>query len=213
MSHRARQRDRFALEEKDDDTVASSTAPTTIDWARLTGLDADRDAAQLAELFAGGSPPESPDGDCEGRVLGLSGTPFLRFVNVLERLGQALGGIGWTGKTFDPATGTGYNRLTTTSRIPMFLAMPRYGFERRDGQLIGFRFNHRIETSPMPDATTVRSVRYDDPAYANPLMLPRTRDELVELTPGLLLGRALLQDGSGGWQVVAYFALRHPVGG
>jgi hypothetical protein len=193
--------------------MTSTTARLPIDWTRLTALDATRDAARLAALFTSGSPPESPDGDCEGRVLGLSGTPFLRFVDVLERLGQALGGIGWTGKTFDPETGTGYNRLTRTSRLPLFLAMPRYGFERRGGQLIGFRFDHRVEASPMPDATMVRAVSYENPAYANPLMLPRTRDELVELTPGLLLGRALLHDESDGWQVVAWFALRHPVGG
>lgn len=189
----------------------TATRPIT-DWQQLSALDARHDAPLLRELFASGAAPDSPDGDCEGRVLGLSGTPFLRFVDVLERLGQRLGGIGWTGKSFDPATGTGYNRLTWTSRIPMFLAMPRYGFERRGGQLIGFRFEHRVEASPL-DGTMVRSVAYDNPAYANPLMLPRTRDELVELAPGLLLGRALLHDDAGGWQVVAWFALRHPVGG
>ena len=169
------------------------------------------DPDALAELFAQGDPPATLDGDYEGRVLGLFGTRFLGFVDGLVRVGQTLGGIGWTGKSFDAETGTGFNRLTVTSRIPMFLAMPRYGFSRRDGELIGFHFDHRVESSPLPRDRPVHAVIYDNPAHANPLMLPRTRDELVELAPGVCLGRALLHDDDG-WQVVAYFALREPIG-
>lgn len=188
------------------------TATRQLAWDWLSAIDAKTQSDQLDALFRLGTPPESPDGDCEGRVLGLYGTPFLGFVDVLVRVGDALGGIGWTGKTFDPRTGTGHNRLTRTSRIPMFLAMPRYGFERAGGELLGFRFDHRVERSPRDPDLEVRAVIYDNPAHANPLMLPRTRDELVELLPGLYLGRALLHDDTS-WQVVAYFALRHPVGG
>lgn len=181
-------------------------------WAWLNELDATREAARLDAIFRAGRTPENgPYGVCEGRVLGLFGTRFLSFVDVLVRAGQALGGIGWTGKTFD-ADGTGHNRLTTTARIPMFLAMPRYGFQRREGELTGFRFEHRVEPSPRDPDLVVRAVIYDNPAHANPLMLPRTRDELVEVVPDVYLGRALLREGAT-WDVVAYFALRHPVGG
>ncbi|MFA9272733.1 MAG: hypothetical protein ACEQSX_18685 [Baekduiaceae bacterium] len=128
------------------------------------------------------------------------------------RLGRLLGGIGWTGKSFDAASGTGFNRLTRTSRFPMFLAMPRYRFEVRNGELIGFRFDHRIEPSPLTPQLQVRAVTYDNPAYGNPLVLPRTRDELVELVPGCMLGRALLRPEGGAWGIVAYFALRFPRG-
>jgi hypothetical protein len=188
--------------------TTTTEAPVTWDW--LTTIDATHEAAQLDVIFrAGGPPPEDgPIGDCEGRVLGLFGTRFLGFVDTLVRVGQALGGIGWTGKSFS-GDGTGHNRLTRTSRIPMFLAMPRYGLERRGGELIGFHFNHSIEPSPRDPDIVVRGIRYDDPAHANPLMLPRTRDELVELAPGLYLGRALLRD-EGEWEIVAYFALREP---
>lgn len=181
-------------------------------WAWLTSMDSRRESARLDALFRLGTPPASPDGDCEGEVLGLSGSRFMDVVDAAVRLGKLLGGIGWTGKSFDAATGTGFNRLTRTSRIPMFLAMPRYGFEVRGGELIGFRFDHRIEPSPLTPEVEVRAITYDNPAYGNPLVLPRTRDELVELVPGCMLGRALLRPEDGPWGIVAYFALRHPRG-
>lgn len=181
-------------------------------WEWMTSLSAHGDREELAWLFAQGEPPAPPGGDCEGQVLGLFGTPFMRVVDTAVKLGRALGGIGWTGKTFDSSTERGYNRLTATARLPMQLAMPRYRFGRAGGEITGFRFDHRIERSPVAPHTEVRSVNYADPAYGNPLMLPDTRDELVEIVPRVLLGRALLRDGEG-WRVVAYFALREPVGG
>lgn len=181
-------------------------------WAWLTSMDSRREPERLDAIFRLGTPPDSPDGDCEGEVLGLSGSPFMDVVDRAVRLGRLLGGIGWTGKSFDAGTSTGFNRLTRTSRIPMFFTMPRYGFEVRDGELIGFRFDHRIEPSPLTPEIEVRAVVYDNPAYGNPLVLPRTRDELVELVPGCMLGRALLRPEDGPWGIVAYFALRNPRG-
>jgi hypothetical protein len=40
-------------------------------------------------------------------------------------------------------------------------------------------------------------------------VLPRTRDELVEISPDVHLGRALLQSRHD-WRVVGYFDLRQP---
>ncbi|MDV6310633.1 MULTISPECIES: hypothetical protein [Gordonia] len=40
----------------------------------------------------------------------------------------------------------------------------------------------------------------------------RTRDEIVELTPGVYLGRALLFASDEDVRLIAYFALRQPVG-
>ena len=188
-------------------TDPSSARDAVWDW--LTSLDAVKDGAELAWLFAQGTAPASPDGDTEGAVLGLMGTPFLGFVDRLVRVGQALGGIGWTGKSFDADAGTGFNRLTWTSRLPMLSVMPTYRFRRRGGELLGFDFDHRLETSPVAPYGEVRSIHYDRPEYGNPLMLPNTRDELVELVPGALLGRGLLRDGQA-WKVVAFFVLREP---
>lgn len=193
----------------DSDPVSARVA--TWDW--LNSLDATKDLDGLETIFHAGLPPDGPVGDGEGRSLGIMGTPFLDFTHRLERLGQRLGGIGWTGKHFG-ADGTGHNRLTTTSRIPMFFVMPRYRFKRRDGQLNGFTFDHSISPSPRDPDLLVRGITYNNPAHANPIMLPRTRDELVEIVPDVYLGRALLHDeDDDAWEIVAYFAQRHPVGG
>lgn len=185
-------------------------AARTAAWTWLTSLDTGKDADRLDALFRLSTAPAAIDGDGEGAVLGLFGTPFMGFVDRAVRLGRVLGGIGWTGKSFDGQAGTGYNRLTRTARLPMFVVMPRYGFSVRGGELIGFRFDHRVEPSPADPDLEVRAVIYENPAYGNPLMLPRTRDELVELVPGCMLGRALLQPEGGPWETIAYFALRFP---
>lgn len=178
------------------------------DWFReFTDL---REHDRLAALFDQGTAPDAPDGDCEGMVLGLQGNLWLAGVDRLVRIGQKLGGIGWTGKSFDAQRGTGYNRLTSSSRIPMFMAMPNYPFDRIRSEIIGFRFDHRREPSPLSPRQEVLAICYDRPAYENPLMMPNTRDELVELLPNTYLGRALLMQ-NGRWQLAGYFALRYPV--
>ncbi len=192
---------------KKDPTGARDAA-----WDWLAEFQALGTHDRLPALFAHGTAPKAPDGDCEGMVLGLYGARWLDGVDRLVRIGRFLGGIGWTGKSFDPQTGRGYNRLTASSRLPMFLAMPTYRFETKNGELLGFRFDHRVEASPLSPDQQVLAVVYARPEYGNPLVLPSTRDELVELVPSVYLGRALLCEGDR-WRVVGYFALRHPVRG
>jgi hypothetical protein len=178
-------------------------------WEWLKSLQSSSEHFRLEDVFALGMAPQGPDGHCEGIVMNLYGSRWLAGLDRLVRLGQWLGGVGWTGKSFDLAAGTGYNRLTASTRIPAFLAMPTYRFRRRNGELTGFPFFHSIEESPLPPHPQVRAVKYDAPEHANPLVLPRTRDELVELLPGVYLGRALLRTGRH-WRVVGYFGLRAP---
>lgn len=181
-------------------------------WAWLREVQQPSEHHRLHWLFAQGTAPEAPDGDCEGIVMNLYGELWLTALDRLVRLGQLLGGIGWAGKSFDPKTGTGYNRLTGSSRPFAFLTLPRYKFERINGELIGFHFYHSIEKSPIAPYGQVRSIRYDAPEHANPLVMPRTRDELVEIVPDVFLGRAALREKDG-FKVVGYFGLRYPVGG
>ncbi|MEW5733564.1 MAG: hypothetical protein AB1921_01850 [Thermodesulfobacteriota bacterium] len=189
-------------------TNPARASDETWDWfTEFQSLDAH---GHLPWLFSQGTAPESPRGDCEGMVLGLYGNSFLTLVDRLVRLGRVLGGIGWTGKTFDPDTGTGYNRLTPSSRVPMFLTMPWYGFKKIGGELIGFQFDHLIEPSPLLPGQEVRAIAYANPKYKNPLVLPSTRDEIVEIIPNVYLGRVLLS-GASRWRIVGYFALRQPV--
>lgn len=181
-------------------------------WAWLCELTPKREHARLPWLFAQGRAPESPHGDCEGVVMGLEGAPWLFAVDTGVRLGQLLGGIGWTGKSFDAHAGTGYNRLTLTTWPVAKIVMPRYRFRRVGDELVGFPFHHALERSPVAPFHEVRAIRYDAPEHRNPLMLPRTRDELVEIVSNVYLGRALLRE-DGELRVIGYFGLRFPRGG
>jgi hypothetical protein len=87
--------------------------------------------------------------------------------------------------------------------------MPTYRFRRINGELVGFDFFHSIEPSPLAPYQPVRAIKYDAAQYNNPLVLPRTRDELVQVIPGVYLGRATLRSGNN-WKVVGYFGLRSP---
>lgn len=180
-------------------------------WDWLRELQKPSEHHRLSWLFGQGTAPEAPAGDCEGIVMNLYGAPWLTAMDRLVRLGQRLGGIGWTGKTFKQ-DGTGYNRLTPGTRIAAMLVMPRYPFTTINGELTGFHFFHAIEPSPLPPHAQVRAIKYDAPIHANPLVLPRTRDELVEIVPNIYLGRALIRNAHD-WRVVGYFGLRFPLGG
>lgn len=183
-------------------------------WAWLNELVEPSEHHRLHWLFAQGAAGESPDGDCEGVVMNLYGEGWLALMDRLVRVGQWMGGIGWTGKSFNRREGTGYNRLTRSTRPAALLVMPGYKFARINGELIGFHFFHALEDSPIPPHSQVRAIKYNAPEHANPLMLPRTRDELVEIIPDVHLGRALLWDKHiSSWKVVGYFGLRYPVGG
>jgi hypothetical protein len=160
--------------------------PGTAQWQAWDWLwDLRTDRRRLATLFSVGTAPLSPRGDCEGVVLGLFGTRFLGFVDRAVTLGRLLGGIGWTGKTFDPDTGTGYNRLTQSSRVPMFFAMPRYGFERVK----------RIELNAPHTGVWLRNLRRD-PRFAlvvhddtNILRYIAIRAHVIEIEPDSDYGR------------------------
>lgn len=192
-----------------------STSPASAKaeaWAWLCSFKTLDRHHDLGWVFAQGTAPESPNGDCEGEVLGLYGASWLDAVDRLVRVGRLLGGIGWAGKTFNPKTGTGYNRVTKGSRIPMLLVMPKYKFQKVNNELIGFHFEHSLDYSPIAPDQQVRSIVYGNPKFKNPIVLPDTRDELVEIVKDVYLGRALY-NFNGEWRVVGYFALRQPIGG
>ena len=181
-------------------------------WSLFQELQAGSNHYRLPGLFAQGAAPQAPDGDCEGIVMNLYGSPWLAGLDKMVRLGQKLGGIGWAGKTFDPKSGTGYNRLTRSSLIPARITMPHYSLRKQGRELLGFDFHHRIEPSPITPHQEVRAITYDDPQFKNPLVMPRVRDEIVEIAPDVYLGRALLKVKHG-WEVVGYFGLRYPAKG
>lgn len=189
-------------------TVARGAA-----WQYLKELGERDDRVALAVLFGEGTAPEGPDGKLEGLIVGkLFGIPEAHLANPLMRINPT-----WQGKTFDLAAGTGFNRLATIARLAMPVVAVGYrGLRRGDGDVEGFDFDHAIEQGRIEPRVMVRALDYGVPEYKNPSVrtfpIKRTRDEIVELVPGVYLGRALLTMRSGEVRLIAHFALRQPIG-
>lgn len=177
------------------------------DYLRELGDRSRRD--QLAELFARGEAPEGPYGEMEGLIVGkLFGIPEAQLANPLMKIDPT-----WRGKTFDIEAGTGFNRLSPLAKYTLRAVAPLYGGMRRAGsEVVGFSFTHGIDTAAVAPFNQVRALDYSPAQYGNPSIrtfpIKRTRDEIVELLPGLYLGRALLTMPDGGIRLIGYFALR-----
>ncbi|WP_454791792.1 hypothetical protein [Mycolicibacterium lutetiense] len=175
------------------------------DYLRELGQAGRRD--QLGALFERGLAPEGPHGAMEGQIVGnLFGIPEAHLANPLLKIDPT-----WRGKTFD--TGTGFNRLAPLAKYAMPVIAPLYrGLRRVGSEMVGFEFDHRIDTAAIAPYIKVRALDYTPDEYRNPSVrtfpIKRTRDEVVELIPGLYLGRALLKMNSGEIRLIAYFALR-----
>lgn len=182
-------------------------------WQYIKELGDRGDLPALAVLFGEGTAPDGPDGKLEGLIVGkLFGIPEAHLANPLMRINPT-----WQGKTFDRGAGTGFNRLAPVARLAMPIVAAGYrGLRRGDGEVEGFDFNHSIEKGRIEPRVMVRALDYGVPEYKNPSVrtfpIKRTRDEIVELVPGVYLGRALLTMRSGEVRLIAHFALREPIG-
>lgn len=191
------------------------TALATPVLARRLGWDYLRELGdagrfdQLAELFADGQAPDGPHGAMEGLIIGkLFGIPETYLANPMMKIDPT-----WRGKTFDIESGTGFNRLSPLGRFSLRAVAPLYrGLRRVGNETVGFEFRHQIDTAAIAPFIKVRALDYGVAEYRNPSVrtfpIKRTRDEIVELTPGLYLGRALLTLPSGEVRLIAYFGLR-----
>lgn len=190
----------------------SETAPALArknTWELLERLSSDDRRSDISALWTHGYPPERIDGALQGLIMGsMWGTPETTLGTLLTKIHPT-----WVGKTFDHAAGTGFNRLAWFSRPAFLVIAAGYrAFNRNGKDIEGFRFNHSLETAAIAPYITVRALDYGVPEYNNPAVrtfpIARTRDEIVELVPGVFLGRALLTQPSGEVLTIAHFALR-----
>lgn len=197
------------LDELRDLATTSPVLARAQGWDYLRHLGTTRNQEQLEALFSRGWTPEGPDGVLEGLIVGpLFNIPEAYLANPLMKIDPT-----WRGKTFDAAAGTGFNRLAPIARLAMPFIAPLYrGLRQHAGEMVGFHFNHTIDTALVEPKVQVRALDYSVPEYRNPSVrtfpIKRTRDEIVELVPGLYLGRALLRMPDGEIRNIAWFALR-----
>jgi hypothetical protein len=183
-------------------------APPSWDQVLETGraIQTDREAAlgRLAELFRAGTPPVGLDGATEGALVGFVIHPaFDRAVAAL-----ASRWLPWAGKRFDAAASGGDNLLLASARWPSKLLWPSYRFRSAGDRLAAFDFRTRVERGALDPETDVLVIDYE-PVESNPrLIIRQIRDELVEVAPGIHLGKMLWRHGDARYSLLAYFALR-----
>lgn len=174
-------------------------------WAWIKELGARRDGAALMALFELGTLPDQLDGPADGLAVTALTTPL---VDLPMRLLMGIW-MPWRGKVFDAGAGTGTNRLTPSSVLPVKLVWPLYRVRRTPDGPVAFEFVSGVESGMIEPRVPVLKIDYE-PISRNPIAIRRIRDELVELVPRTHLGRVLLRLPRGRFTNIGYFALRQP---
>ena len=190
-------------------TARVDAVPRERRW-RATARTAAGSAA-LERLFRTGRFPTSPpSGLARGTFLATTVEPTVdRALAALTSLAMP-----WLGKAFDPAASRGENVFAPGPgwyTAALLGLVPRLGWPiRRDaaGRLRGFPFVTERGVGLVDPGTEVLRIVYDHPGAPNPFPVRRVLDEVVEVEPGLLLGKAHLRGWGGRAWPVAFFALR-----
>jgi hypothetical protein len=189
--------------------IRAGAVPAERRWRAIGRTAAGR--AELERLFRRGRFPSTPpSGVARGTFLGMTVGP------VVDRAVDALAGLWmpWLGKAFDPAVGRGENVFASGPAWyagALLWLIPRLGWPiRRDeaGRLRGFHFLTEPGRGVDDPGTEVLRIVYGHPSVPNPFPVSRVLDEVVEIEPGLLLGKAHLRWPGRRQRQVAFFALR-----
>ncbi|MUL65174.1 hypothetical protein BOO86_11915 [Mycobacterium sp. CBMA 234] len=177
-----------------------------VELSTLADNDSDSAEAQLNALFRLGTPPVDLDGPTEGVLVMTTTNPAL---DTVTRAVTALW-MPWQGKRFDSEAGTGDNRLTRSTGLVGKLLWPLYSMRDAESGKLAFDFATYVEAGKDDPDRQVMVIDYAN-VESNPRLVIRSiRDELVELVPGVYLGKILFNTGSDRYSKIGYFALRTP---
>ncbi|HEX7738069.1 MAG TPA: hypothetical protein VF426_00315 [Marmoricola sp.] len=208
LDDRSATQQRVADLRRQAETDAAAARNLAWAWFEDLGRDARRDyspaaIAAMDDLFAEGTVPTRIAGPQDGLILTWGADK--RQVTLFNPTLRAT--VPWVGKTFEPDTNTGFQRLTGWRKYltPWVLAVAINALIREHGR--PGPFTTRVEPGAIEPAPDVLVLDYNLPESLPPAR--KVRDELVEIVPGAYFGRALSRTRAG-WTVAAYFALRQP---
>ena len=194
--------------------AAAAEQPGAVDYAwswivelsKLADTDSDSAESQFNELFRLGTPPEHLDGPTEGILAMTTTNPAL---DTVTRAVTALW-MPWQGKRFDSENATGDNRLTRSTGLVGKLLWPLYSMRDADSGKLAFDFATYVEAGKDDPDRQVMVIDYAN-VESNPRLVIRSiRDELVQLVPGVYLGKILFNTTGDNYSKIGYFALRTP---
>ncbi len=178
-------------------------------WIEELSARAKTDAGgadvELNELFRMGTAPTDLHGPTEGILVMTTTNPKL---DTAVRAVTALW-MPWQGKRFDSGAATGDNRLTKSTGLVSKLLWPLYSMRDAEAGKLAFDFKTYVEAGKDDPDLQVMVIDYAN-VEKNPRLIIRSiRDELVELVPGVYLGKILFNSGDK-YSKIGYFALRTP---
>ncbi|MFM9034840.1 MAG: hypothetical protein ACKOQ4_11240 [Mycobacterium sp.] len=187
------------------DGAADSAWAWINDLSKQSKSDAEGADADLNQLFRLGTAPTNLHGPTEGiLVMTTTNEKFDAVVRAITALWMP-----WQGKRFDNQSATGDNRLTKSTGLVGKLLWPLYSMrDHIDGKL-AFDFKTYVEAGKDDPDIDVMVIDYADIEDNPKLIIRSVRDELVELVPGVYLGKILFKTDSG-YNKIGYFALRTP---
>lgn len=164
--------------------------------------------AALNSLFRSGHPPSGPlEGAYAGELMHVDLAPGL------TQLARAITAdwMPWKGKAFHSSEQTGENIFTRDSLLLTRLFWPFYRGVTATAPdtpqtYRAFAFRTRLAPGLFDPDRTVLKIDYDIAGNPGP-SIRRVLDEVVEISPSVLLGKAHLHWWWGRWQTVAYFTL------
>ena len=160
---------------------------------------------ELERLFLRGAPPDPP---LHGEARGILLTPVLPAPAEAGLRAFLSAWMPWQGKRFDAGAASGDNLLAPGFRLPAKLLWPSLRLEPAGpGRLAGFPFRTSAGPGELDPDREVLKLDYD--VAGNPRLLVRSvLDELVQVAPGVHLGKMLVRPpGRRTPRVTGYFAL------
>jgi hypothetical protein len=158
----------------------------------------------LERLFRSGIAPDPwPSGPLEGKLLATTTWgPWDSFVAGIARLWMP-----WLGKAFDSAEQTGLNHFQATRATSIWLRalFPTHPRRHLGDRIEAFPFRNRVGPGALDPGAQVLKIDYD--FEANPMLIRRVLDELVQIAPGRYLGKVLFRVGPR-YRRIGFFSLR-----
>ena len=177
-------------------------------WIEELSARARSDAAsaesELNELFRLGDVPVGLDGPTDG-ILVMT-TTQARADAALRALTAVW--MPWQGKRFNAAAAIGDNRLTKSTSVVGKFLWPLYSMRDTDCGKLAFDFNTYAEAGKDDPDIQVMVIDYANVPRNPKLLIRSIRDELVEVVPGVYLGKILFNSGEK-YTKIGYFALRN----
>jgi hypothetical protein len=184
--------------------VADSTWAWIDELSNRAKSDTAAAVADLNELFRLGTVPTDLHGATEGKMVTTMNPKVDTVLSAFTALWNP-----WQGKRFDNQAATGCNRLTKSTGLLGKLLWPLYSMrDHTDGKL-AFDFKTYVEPGKEDPDVDVMVGDYADIEKNPKLIISKTRDELVQLVPGVYLGKLYTNTGSG-YSKLGYYALRTP---